>query len=227
MTLYIPGAHGMEYDEDAARTYAHAQMFLGELKAIDSRLELVWAKPNAESLDGGFWYIVRHNEHADTYWQINDGAGEYSDPEWRHLERFKAANRRAPRHLPQLPGARDARIAQGEQSRAELHREFREKLDARLKHLYEVQIHVPVDVVAEPQPETSPQPEPEHPRSPRHRSRPRSPMGTELSVLRQRLAERGYHYLLGNGVADDFVNSAIDDICADETGRSWRRSWGR
>ena len=151
MTLYIPGTHGMEYDEDAARTYAHAQMFLGELKAIDSRLELVWAKPNAESLDGGFWYIVRHNEHApDTYWQINDGAGEYSDPEWRHLERFKAADTAAHPDIYRNYRAREnARIAQGEQSRAELHREFREKLDARLKHLYEVQIHVPVDVVAE------------------------------------------------------------------------------
>lgn len=154
MTLFIPGTAGMEYDEESVGSIASARAFLRELKAIDSRLELIWARPNAESLDGGFWYIVRRNEHApDTYWQINDGDGVYADPEWRHIERLKAADAAAhPRIYEDYRRRCDADRAAGEKTREELHREFRERLLERLGHVYDTQIAVPKDITPAPQP---------------------------------------------------------------------------
>ncbi len=153
-TIYLPGSAAMEYDEQAARSMAAARAFLAELKLIDSRLELIWARPNAESLDGGFWYIVRRNEHApDTYWQVNDGEGVYADPEWRHLERLKAADASAhPRIYEDYRRRCDADRAAGEKSRQERHAEFRERLMERLAHVFDTQIAVSKDITPAEEP---------------------------------------------------------------------------
>lgn len=138
-SVWIPEADSDELDVDAARGIGHAALFRLDLKAIDDRLDIVWARPGAEALEGGYWYIVRRNPRPmhDTYWKVCTPDGGYADPGIEHLEALRARDQH--RHGSMYAAHRrreEERERQGKKRLAETSREFREKLEERLDHLF-------------------------------------------------------------------------------------------
>lgn len=137
-----------ELDFEAAKDFAAVALVREWLKEIDERLDVMWVRPGAQSLDGGFWYFVRRNEGmAASYWKIyetRDGREVYCEPQERHVlglmqldaSKHPDAYRR---YRKRQDEARKAREATAE----ERHREFRELLEERVRSLYEPSIFIP------------------------------------------------------------------------------------
>jgi hypothetical protein len=142
--IHLPNTMLEEYDQQAAKSIGYAGLFRHSLKQLDTRLDLVWAKPGAEALDGGFWYIVRRNDDAPaSYWKIQTEQGEYADPGPEHLEWLKSIDsHRHPGVYHDHRKRQDERVRQGKKRMEELHREFREKLEERVAQLYGTSIAV-------------------------------------------------------------------------------------
>jgi hypothetical protein len=140
----IPNRVGEELDYEAAGDLAHCRLFLVWLKDLDSRLDLLFAKPGAKVLDEGYWYIYRKNEgFPPSFWKVCNDDGSYCVPDERHIKRLQQIDSASHPDLWRQYEKRkaDARRA-GEKTSEEQHREFREKLEERLKSLYGTSIAV-------------------------------------------------------------------------------------
>ena len=142
--LVISEQTGEQLDYEAVREMGQARLFQAMLKERDVRLDLLWAKPGAKLLDGGYWYIIRRNEGAPaSYWKVEDEDGKPCAPGDRHLaelDRIDAAKH--PDAYRQYRKRQDALRAAGEKTSDEMHREFREKLEERLASVYDTRIAV-------------------------------------------------------------------------------------
>lgn len=126
-----------QIDYDAAGEVAHARLFLVGLKEIDPRLDLVYAKPNSTLLQGGYWYIVRRNDDAPpAFWVVQNDDGSPCAPDERHLQRMHEMDTARNGGYEAFNRGRDEAKKKAERERVETHREFREKLDEKLAHLY-------------------------------------------------------------------------------------------
>ena len=144
-SLVIPGMAADEIDYDAAQDMAVAAMFRLMLKDYDNQLDLVFARPGAEFLKGGYWHIVRRNPepYPASFWEISEPDGSYCAPREEHFRRLQEMDAATnPTFYEDYRKRRAAAVAAGEKLEEEKHREFREKLLDRMNHLYRPQVHI-------------------------------------------------------------------------------------
>lgn len=145
MDFLLPG-HAVD-EFDPAPDIAVAKAFDDLLQTLDSRLRCIWVKPDAESFPvGGRWYIARFhsNPELSAYWVIQGDNGEYCEPQMRHFERLQAMDTWTGRRTYQdFVDARSAKKKAQAKQFEEKRREFREKLDERLRHINDARISVP------------------------------------------------------------------------------------
>lgn len=135
---------GEEFEFDAAREIAEVHLFREWLHELDVRLDILYAKPGAKLLDGGYWYIYRRNEAAvPTYWKVSDADGRPCVPDRRHIEMLERIDgSRHPRIYQEYRQRQDRARRAKEETAEDRHREFREKLDEKLKHIYEADARI-------------------------------------------------------------------------------------
>jgi hypothetical protein len=137
-------AHG-----DALGHIVKAQEFRAQLKAIDARLDLVWAKPGSQSVpQDERWYIIRRGDAGlGGIWMVANPDGSYCDPDERHLEALMARDgNRHPDVWRRVRAARMERKLMREKRREEQREQFRETLLDRLDHLYDARIAVTAEM---------------------------------------------------------------------------------
>lgn len=136
---YTPAAQG---DADVQK----ALEFRGLLKQVDDRLDIIWVKPYAPSFPiGGRWYIIRQGTlgAAWSFWIIQSPSGEYAAPEESDLDELRERDAAAhPDVWRRMLKARADEERRREKAKDELHREFREKLDERIRHNHDTQVAV-------------------------------------------------------------------------------------
>jgi hypothetical protein len=122
-----------------------AREFRAALKAIDERLDLVWAPEGSTSVPkDNRWYIIRRGDSGiGGMWMCEDEHGEYCEPNERHLDALcqmdpsKTGNAHR-----RIADGRAARKAAREAHRADKSAEFRESLLDRLDHIYDARVFV-------------------------------------------------------------------------------------
>jgi len=131
----------------AEQDVALAVAFERELKKYDPRLSLIWVKENSTVFPRSpRWCIVRRNEKTvDSYWLIETEDDEYSEPTPKHFERLISIDTWGPNHAfrDNLKKDRERKEAAALYRKEEKRREFREKLNERLGHVYDTQVSVP------------------------------------------------------------------------------------
>ncbi len=136
-----------QIDYQAAHEVASVMGFRVALQEIDPRLDVVFAKPGAKVLDGGYWYIVRFNDNAPpSFWKVSDEHDAPCAPDERHLRRMHEIDTTRNGGYQRFERIREQAARAEQKQREEQHREFREKLDERLGHLYGSRIVVPSSV---------------------------------------------------------------------------------
>lgn len=140
--MWIPEDFQNELMLEAAYEVSGAILFRQMLKEYDEDLELYRVKEQSThpDLTPGYWFIFRKPNYnvgrAPGLWRINEPDGSYCEPRLEHFERLKEKDAWARPGLYQAYRARqDERARQGEKRNEELHREFREKLDERVRAL--------------------------------------------------------------------------------------------
>lgn len=148
--LWIPGAAQDELLVQAACEVGEAILFRQLLQDYDPDLDLIRAKENATSpgLKPGYWYIVRRPNlnvgRAWGLWEISEPNGDYCMPREEHFDRLREKDAWArPGLYHEYRKRQEEKVRQGEKRDAELHREFREKLNERLKFNHSRAVMVP------------------------------------------------------------------------------------
>lgn len=152
--LILPGHTFDEYDSGVGELEV-ALSFRRQLKALDERLTVFWAKPGSPlaAADGtGRWYIVRvhPNPELTNYWVVEDEQGNYCVPQQRHIDRLQQMDTwTGRRRYSDFELARSAKKRKKEAELAELRRELREKLEERLAHINDTRVSVPRAISAD------------------------------------------------------------------------------
>lgn len=145
MDFLLPGHAVDEFDPAPDITVAKA--FDDLLQTLDKRLRCIWVRENATSFaNPGRWHIARFhsNPELSAYWLIQNEDGSYCEPQMRHFERLQAMDTWTGRRTYQdFVDARSAKKRKQAQAFEEKRREFREKLDERLRHIQNARISVP------------------------------------------------------------------------------------
>ena len=142
--LVLSDSTSEQIDYQAAHEVAACQLFRVALQDLDPLLDIVFAKPGAKLLEGGYWYIIRRGDgQVPAFWKISDEDDQPCMPDERHLRRMHEIDSRRNGGYEAFNRGREQAKAKAEKQRLEQHREFREKLDERLAHLHRPQIFVP------------------------------------------------------------------------------------
>lgn len=144
MDLLLPDHAVDEFDPKPDIEVARA--FDRLLQSLDDKLRCFWVKPDAKSFENpGRWHIARlhSNPELNAYWVVQNEDGSYCEPQQRHLDRLKAMDSHTRNVLEDIHKLRRTRDIERHKAFMERRREFREKLEERLDHIYNARISVP------------------------------------------------------------------------------------
>lgn len=136
--------HTEQWTTERVDETARAMAFRNLLRQMDSRLDLIYVKEGATILEGGFYYIVRHNDIGiKSHWQVHDGSGKPCVPDSRHLEMMKRNDLTNVDVVKELEDARARKEAQKQKKKEARSEKFRELLLEKIAHIHDAQVAVP------------------------------------------------------------------------------------
>ena len=148
MTLWLPeNEHVDEFIfANMMRTDPRVGEFTKQLKQLDERLDLVYAKPNAKFVSkGDRWYIIRRGDNGiGGMWICEDENGDFTFPNESHLNALKALD--VQRHgdvNDRLAKEREKKKNQAELDKVARKELFRSELEDRVAHNHDARIAVP------------------------------------------------------------------------------------
>lgn len=146
----ISNKMGEELEFDAARECTEARLIREFLQLnVDPRFDVIYAKPGATTLRGGYWHIIFRNDSGmPNIWEVCslDGKGEPCYPTMEHVRRIQQTDLNHRNVWDDYQREKAAAARRKEKDAEAKHEEFREKLLERLEHLYRVQIHLPAGI---------------------------------------------------------------------------------
>lgn len=136
--VWVPNSFIRQEADQFEETLHAAVQFRRLLQAANPRLDLRWGGGPPWPIHPRWYIVMRDTEGLAHFWVIQTPEGEYCEPEERHLNRLRESDLEVnPRLIAQIKKRQeDERIAALKRG-DDLHRQFRERLNEALGHLFD------------------------------------------------------------------------------------------